>query len=179
MKTSIELKAIAKESLKGKWGQSIGALVLFSVVSSIPFCSPALQLGYFKYNVKIIRKEDSKVGDVFYGFNLFGKALWLTIITAFFSFLWSALFVIPGIIKQLSYFLAPFILSDNPQMTAREALSESKRLMKGRKGRLFYIELSFIVWILIGVITVGIGLLWIIPYMTATFSAFYDDALNG
>ena len=178
MKTSSELKAIAKESLKGNYGKAIGAWFLFSLMSMVPFCSPAMQVGYFKFNSKLVRKEDTAAGEIFEGFNLFGKALWLTIITSFFIYLWSLLFIIPGLIKVFSYSMAPYILADNPQMNAREALQSSIKLMEGKKGRLFYIGLSFIGWSLLGAITVGIAYIWILPYMQATTAAFYNEAIS-
>lgn len=178
MKTSAELKVIAKESLRGKYGPAIGAMLLFVLVSSVPLCSPAMQIGYNKYNLKLVRNERTDVSEVFQGFNLFGKALWLTIITGFFVYLWSLLLIIPGIIKGISYSMAPYILADNPQMTAREALRSSKSLMDGKKGKLFYLGLSFIGWVLLGSITLGIAYIWIVPYMQATFAAFYNEAIR-
>ena len=178
MKTSSELKTIAKEGLKGKWGQAIGAMLLVGIVSGVPLCSPAMQVGSCKYNIKLVRKEDTEVGDVFEGFRLFGKALWLSIIMAFFLYLWTLLLIVPGLIKAFSYSMATYILSENPQMTAREALQDSKKLMAGKKGKLFYIELSFIGWCLLGTITLGIGYIWILPYVNATFAAFYDEAIS-
>jgi len=179
MKNSKELKAIAKEALKGKRGQSIGAMFIYLLLSIIPLCSPCSQVGYLKYNVKLIRKEESSAGDVCEGFGFFGKALWLTIITSFFIFLWSLLLIVPGIIKSFSYAMAPYILGDNPQMTAREALRESKKMMDGKKGKLFWLCLTFIGWWLVGIVTLGIGFIWIYPYMQATFAAFYNEAISA
>ena len=178
MKTSRELKAIALNSLKGNYGKAIGAMFLSGLVSIVPLCSPAMQVGYFKFNSKLIRKENTSASEVFEGFNLFGKALWLTIITNFFVFLWSLLFIIPGMIKIFSYSMAPYILADNPQMTASEALSLSKKLMDGNKGRLFYMELSFIGWCLLGSLTLGIVYIWLLPYMQATIAAFYNEEIR-
>jgi len=179
MKSSKDLKAIAKEGLKGKRGQSIGAMFIYFLLSIIPLCSPCLMVGYYKYNVSLIRKEETSAGDVCEGFGFFGKALWLAIITSFFVFLWSLLLIVPGIIKSLSYALAPYILGDNPQMTAREALRESKRIMAGKKGKLFWLGLTFIGWWLVGMITLGIGFIWIYPYIQATFAAFYNEAISA
>lgn len=176
MKTSSELKVIAKEGLKGKQGQAIGAMFLVILMSLAPFCSPAMNVGYCKYNLKLVRKESTTATEVFEGFNLFGKALWLNIIMAFFLYLWTLLFIIPGIVKSLAYSMANYILAENPQMTAREALRASRKLMDGKKGKLFYISLSFIGWCLLGTITLGIAYIWILPYMYATIAAFYDEA---
>jgi uncharacterized membrane protein len=178
MKSSKELKAIAKEGLQGKRGQSIGAMFIYLLLSAIPLCSPALLVGYHKYNVSLIRKEQTSAGDVCEGFSFFGKALWLSIISSFFIFLWSLLLFVPGIIKAFSYSMAPYILGDNPQMTAREALRESKKLMAGKKGKLFWLGLTFIGWSLVGIITLGIGFIWICPYIQATYAAFYNEAIT-
>lgn len=177
MKSSNELKQIAKEGLNGKLGGSIGALVVTGLFSCIPLCAPAATVGYNKYNIKLVRKEQVSVGEVLNGFNSFGKALWLVIITAFFTSLWSCLLCIPGIVKMFAYSMAPYILADNPNMTARESLRASKELTKGKKGELFYIHLSFIGWMILSSITLGILLLvWVAPYYNATLAAFYKEA---
>ena len=102
MKSSEELKVISKQGLKGKYGQAIGAMLLTYVVSGVPLCSPAMNVGYAKYNTLLVRKQTTSPGDVFDGFDVFGKALWLTIITGFFTALWSILLVIPGLVKSLA-----------------------------------------------------------------------------
>lgn len=177
MRTSAELKAIAKDSLRGNYGKAIGAMILYTLVSSVVFCAPPMMVGYCKFNNRLIRRQEVGVDAVFDGFDLFGKAWWLSIITAVFVWLWTLLFVIPGIIKSLAYSLAPYVLSDNPKMTAREALRASIDLTNGNKGKLFYLFLSFIGWIILGSLTLGIAYLWIIPYMNATFAAFYNETL--
>ena len=177
MRTSAELKAIAKDSLRGNYGKAIGAMILFTLVSSVIFCSPPMIVGYCKFNNRLIRRQEVGVDAVFDGFDLFGKAWWLSIITVVFVWLWTLLFIIPGIIKSLAYSLAPYVLSDNPKMTAREALRASIDLTNGYKGKLFYLFLSFIGWIILGSLTFGIAYLWIIPYMNATFAAFYNETL--
>lgn len=87
-----------------------------------------------------------EVSTLFSAFPSLGKALWLNILIGVFTFLWSLLFYIPGIIKALSYSMANYILADNPEMTAREALRESKIIMHGHKWELFVLNLSFILW---------------------------------
>jgi uncharacterized membrane protein len=176
MKTTAELKVIAKDGLRGKWGQAIGAALLTYLVSEVPLCAPPMMVGYAKYNLKVVRKENRDVGEVFSGFDVFGKALWLYIITAFFIYLWSLLFIIPGIVKSFAYAMAPYILAEDGTKTARQALNESKILMQGKKGHLFYLGLTFIGWYLLGCLSFGVALLWIMPYMSATLAAFYDDA---
>lgn len=89
--------------------------------------------------------------------------------------LWSMLFLIPGIIKAYSYAMTPFILVEHPELSVNQAIDLSRKLMKGRKFDLFYLQLSFIGWILLSILTLGIGLLWLMPYMEGAQAAFYAD----
>lgn len=68
-----------------------------------------------------------------------------------------------------------FVLAENPQMTAREALNESKKIMSGHKMELFVLYLSFILWMLLGAVTLGIAYIYIAPYMYATITNFYQE----
>ena len=86
---------------------------------------------------------------------------------------WSLLFVIPGIVAAYRYSMATYIMAENPSMQATEAIERSKALMDGRKGDLFCLDLSFIGWALLAVLTAGIGNLWLMPYMTVSRAAFY------
>ena len=95
------------------------------------------------------------------------------IVTTLYIFLWSLLFIVPGIIKSISYALTGYILADNPELSANEAITRSRDLMRGNKLRLFLLCLSFFGWIVLSVFTLGIGLLWLCPYVNATMAAFY------
>jgi len=97
----------------------------------------------------------------------------LNIMIAIFTCLWSLLFVIPGIIKAISYSMAYFVLADNPELSAKEALDESKRITSGHIGDLFVLYLSFIPWVLLGAITCGLALIYVVPYMQTTMANYY------
>ena len=92
---------------------------------------------------------------------------------AIFTCLWSLLFIIPGIIKAISYYMAYFVLADNPELSAKEALDESKRITSGHIGDLFVLYLSFISWVLLGAITCGLALIYVVPYMQTTMANYY------
>ena len=92
-----------------------------------------------------------------------------------FTTLWSFLFVIPGIIKAYSYSMSFYILAENPDMTARDALNESKEIMKGNKLNLFVLELSFILWAFAIIFTLGIAAIYVEPYMQLTYVNFYHN----
>ena len=109
-----------------------------------------------------------------------GGYLWMML----FTFLWSLLFVIPGIIKGLSYGMTPYILGDCPEVKAKDALKLSMRMMDGHKAELFVMELSFLGWALLGALTAGILLIFYVgPYMNSAFAVYYlevrEEALRN
>lgn len=185
--TRAEMKASAKKQISGKIGilfvMFLIASAIIAACSFIPFVgwfatfiiTPAFSLSLCLIYLKLVKSENVTVGDIFSGFNMTGKALWLNILVKVFTFLWSLLFVIPGIIKNYAYAMSFYILADNPELTAREALSKSKEMMNGHKFDLFVLNLSFIGWILLSVITLGIGFIYVIPYMSSTTANFYNS----
>lgn len=94
-----------------------------------------------------------------------------------FIFLWTCLLIIPGIVKGYSYAMAPYIMKDmfdaDHEMTATEAITESRKLMKGHKVELFVLDLSFLGWGILGLVTAGIGFIWITPYYRQTKANYY------
>lgn len=104
---------------------------------------------------------------------------WRTVLATLLQFiyilLWSLLLVIPGIIKSLAYSMTWFILEDEPELSPNKAIELSMAMMKGHKFDLFYLMLSFIGWAVLSVFTLGIGFLWLLPYIYTTMAAFYQD----
>ena len=90
-------------------------------------------------------------------------------------FLWTLLFIIPGIIKAYSYAMVPYILAENPNLSTKEALDLSKKMMYGNKGRLFCLQISFIGWMILCALTLGIGYIFLAPYQKASEAYFYKD----
>ncbi|MDR0785503.1 MAG: DUF975 family protein [Treponema sp.] len=146
------------------------ALAIIYMVIGGPF-----YLGFAGYFLKRIRGEDICTKNIFDGFKRFSHSFVLMLLTYIFTFLWTLILIIPGIIKSLSYSMAFFILYDNPEMEPRQALKESCRMMKGYRGKLFCLELSFIGWLLLGILTLGIGWLWLYPYMYMSIANFYEN----
>ena len=105
-----------------------------------------------------------------------GAGFFMQLLRSIYIFLWSLLFVIPGIYAAYGYAMTPYILLENPEMTANEAITKSKELMHGNRWRLFCLEISFIGWALLAaLLTLGIGVLWLKPYMETSFAAFYRE----
>ena len=141
----------------------------------IDISSMMLGAGMVIFVLNVARRAASSVGNLFDGFVQFPRIFLLYLAEGLFIFLWSLLFVIPGIIKSYSYSMSNFIMAENPEMSAKEAMEVSMEMMRGNKWRLFCLELSFIGWGILCLFTLGIGYLWLNPYINASLAAFYDD----
>lgn len=175
------LKAAAKAQIKGNLGTIFVIVLLIGLLCCIPLfgfiLAPGLSISLCMIYLNLTKGQSPEVGHMFSGTKVLGKAWWLQILTAFFVFLWSLLLFIPGIVKSYAYSMAPYVLADNPTFTAREALRESKRITQGHKGQLFILELSFFGWILLACIPIVgtiVMLVYIIPYMSATYANAYN-----
>lgn len=177
-----ELKARAKQSLKGKWGIAIGTMLVASLIIGVAgfvvvgplILTGVLEVGLAIVFLEIIRNWQCEFGDMFKGFNNFGTNCLAGILVGIYTALWSLLFVIPGIVKVYSYSMTTYILADHPEMSSNEAITASRRMMDGHKGQLFVLHLSFIPWLLLCGITFGLAGFYVFPYMQATEAAFYD-----
>lgn len=134
-----------------------------------------VSLGLIQFNLDLIDGKPAEFSTLFSKTFILGKAVWLRFRVAIFTFLWALLLLIPGIIKSYSYSMAGFIMTENPEMTAKEAMEVSMKMMVGNKWRLFCLQLSFIGWDILSILTLGIGFLWVIPYENAAIAAFYDE----
>lgn len=132
-----------------------------------------VQLGYVKFLLKQYHHSQPEIKDLFSEFDRFGQGFLQAFLRGLYIVLWTFLFIIPGIIKAFSYAMTPFIMADNPNMTANEAITASRELMDGHKWDLFVLDLSFIGWGLLNILTLGIGSFWLNPYMNAAHAAFY------
>jgi uncharacterized membrane protein len=171
------------------WGRAIliafigliSILLLWGLITFI--IGGVIELGYCRFNKNLINGTNPQFSDLFSQFNLFGKAFGLRIVTTIFVFLWTLLFIIPGIIASYRYSMAFYIMNDNPSIDIMEAIRQSKAMMHGNKGRLFCLHLSFIGWGLLSVLSCGIGFLWLGPYINAAVAAFYLEVsgqrMNG
>ena len=186
-----ELKSLAKQQIKGKIGTLFlvalvialitGALGMIPTVGSIAsmVITPAFTLATVAIYLKLANGESIAVGDAFSKFDQFWPAFKVNFLVGLFTALWSLLFYIPGIIKGLSYSQANYILAENPGIGAREAINRSKAMMDGHKMELFVLNLSFIGWYLLCGITFGIAAIWVIPYVNATMTNFYNTVKSG
>jgi uncharacterized membrane protein len=178
-----ELRAAARSQLKGSWLPAVGFVLVYYILCGLassfvvgPFIvGGPLMFGFLGYFIRKARGERTEFENLFEGFKTFGPSLILYLLQIIFILLWSLLLIIPGIIKALSYSMSFFILRDNPGMSATDAINASKKMMKGCKGKLFFLGLSFIGWGILCCLTCGIGFLWLAPYMYLSFANFYEN----
>ncbi|MCE5189850.1 MAG: DUF975 family protein [Eubacteriales bacterium] len=160
------------DALKGVLLAAAGYAFTYGIAFFI--VGSAIELGYDLLNVSFYQSTDRpKIETVFSRFSIFGNALLLRFLMFLKTFLWTLLFIVPGIVAAFRYALAPYILAEHPELSATEAIERSKQLMLGHKGRLFCLEFSFIGWYLLSALTGGIGIVFLTPYVKAAVTAFY------
>ncbi len=135
-----------------------------------------IDLGLCRFRLALVDGQKGKVSMLFSAFDrLFFRALWLRILRGLYVFLWSLLFIIPGIIAAYRYSMANYALAENPEMRASDALRESARMMVGNKWRLFCLRLSFLGWHVLSVLTAGLLGLGVAPYLGQAEACFYHE----
>lgn len=135
---------------------------------------PPLIIGLFSYFLKISNRNLADVSELFSKFNIYLKTVGLIFLIGLKTFLWSLLFIVPGIIAAINYSQAYFIMAQNPDVGIVEAIELSKQMMKDEKGEYFVLSLSFIGWILLSILTFFLLFLWLGPYMMTTYANFYN-----
>ena len=191
MSRSRELRRKARESLQheifGKaWLYALLVLLVvgaiesilgFTVIGTIIIMGP-LGYGACKIFSRVARKEteEFKLETLFDGFKEdFARNIVTYLLMAIFEVLWTLLLIIPGIIKSYAYAMTGYILTDNPNIGANDAITKSRQMMRGHKWQLFCLDLSFIGWYIVGMLCLGIGLLWVAPYHEMARAHFYEE----
>ncbi len=148
-------------------------VLLFSIAFRI-FLGAPLEVGAFRF-FKRSAEDIINLGDMGFSFvpgryfNVVKAMLWRDLLT----FLWFLLLIVPGIIKSFAYSMVPFILADNPGIGYKRALELSNDMTRGHKLRMFVLALSFLGWIFLGILALGIGVLFVLPYINATNVQLY------
>lgn len=156
----------------------VSSVTAIGLIASIIISGPLL-IGYYKIALKIYADEPIEISMLFDGFKNFTNSFFLYFTNQIFIFLWSLLLIVPGIVKQYSYSMSYYIMIENPGMSPTEARAQSQLMMQGNKWRLFCLDFSFIGWIILSGFTLGILMLWIMPYMETAHAAFYNDIKYG
>lgn len=142
--------------------------IVLSLVSAV------LSAGYILYTMSVRRGIVTPYATMFDGFLFAGKIILLQIVISIFVFLWSLLFIIPGIIAGYRYRFALYNLCENPEIGVMEALNMSKAQTWGHKWELFVLDLSFLGWNILCALTLGILSIWIMPYIQQTDIGYFE-----
>lgn len=202
--TNQDYKNAALAALKGNWAPAVLATIVFMLIGiavSVPGAfvtdpmAPGfaavngstglasvlillpLEVGFYYAFVKLLKERDADIlrNSFKLGFEGWWHKVWTMLLMGVVCMLGVILFVIPGIILAFAYSMVPYLLVKHPELSATETLKASRMMMKGHKFDYFYLALSFIGWLLLGILTLGIGYFWLIPYMQTSISAFWDD----
>jgi len=177
----------AREALSGKWGLAIGTFFVYFlivlVVQMIPKAGPIISLlvsgpialGLGIFSLSLARNKEANLNQLFEGFKKFGVSLGAYLLMVLFILLWMLLLIIPGIMAALSYSMTFYILADDNSIGAMQAIDKSKKMMDGYKWKYFCLGLRFLGWALLCILSLGIGFLWLVPYMHVASAKFYDD----
>lgn len=198
MRNNSEIKAFALESMNGKWVYGIqvvalsaalcvvpeipkyfmdehsAAYVLWHILTGILVC--AIPLGIATCFLDVARHSDYSCARVFAAFRstrFFFKIVLMELLKSTIIALWSLLLIVPGILKYYSYSMAELIITDHPEYSPFQALAESKKMMYGHRMELFRLQLAFLPWLLLTLLTIGIASLWVSPYYNTAKSKFY------
>ena len=187
VKENTELMAEARESLSGNWGLAIATFLVYGIIISIfqviPTVGPVLVLfiagpmlvGISMFSLSLSRGENARLEQIFEGFKNYSTVLGAYLLMVLFIFLWMLLLIIPGIIAAIAYSQTFYILAEDDTIGSMDALKKSKEMMDGYKWKYFCLGLRFIGWALLCILTLGIGFLWLSPYIQISYAKFYED----
>ena len=188
MKKNRELRAAARYQLGGSifgrcWFLAVAVIAITSAVLGFLnsffiglLLTGPLMMGLYYFILSICRNDNQPDGaNVLYFFHTerFVRAMLLGLLHALYLFLWTLLFMIPGIVKSYSYRLTYYIAVDCPELTPDECITMSHRLMNGYKWQAFCLDLSFLGWYILGSLCCGIGVFFVYPYHYAAQANFY------
>lgn len=176
----------ARETLdkRANWSLAVGAVLIYLVISGAASFNPFFQLlvggplaiSFSYFFLSLSRNKTVEIGDMLKGFDKnFLNSVLATVLVTVYVLLWAILLIIPGIIAALSYSQVFFILVENPSMSAFDAIAKSKAMMEGYKWKYFCLGLRFVGWAILCIFTLGIGFLFLAPYIQVSFAKFYDD----
>lgn len=199
-----DYKREALNALKGNWAPAVLATIVFVLIVGIFSAAQELlprvtekewtvlilyplmmlvlapiEVGYFNAILKYMNEGDNAVTSNTFRIS-FGKDKWshtflCVLAMSLICMLGSLLLIIPGIILSFAYAMVPFIIVKHPELSVKETLRASRKMMKGHKFDYFCLILSFIGWLFLAIISFGIGAFWVTPYMTAATGAFWND----
>lgn len=193
----VKIKNEAKKIIEGNLWNILKPMIIIMVISSLAgglakfvfnpdtalgtLCNTLvtlallpLEYGLLVFILKFTRHENVEYDEVFKYYNKFVSIFLLGLLTSIFIGLWSLLFVIPGIIASLSYSQSMYIMIDGEE-DPKKCIDKSKQMMYGYKWDYFTFMFSFIGWYLLCVVTLGIVLVYVTPYVSVAQALYYEE----
>ena len=198
MGTNQDYKNRALASLEGKWGTAaIASLIYFVIMEGVSYtvsapmgdnlvmsystqgiwqllCLP-LGWGFSIYFLNLIRSLDISYSRLFDGYKDFVRIFLAEFLVSIVVAIGCILLIVPGIILAMMFAQTEFILKDDKEISAIDAMKKSAKMMEGHKSELFWLTLSFIGWLILCLFTLGIGFLFLCPYFGTAMAHFYED----
>lgn len=185
----------AREALSGIWNMAAVAFLVYEVLNlttiyafgykmelgnyySLAVCfffTIPLSMGCSFLFLDVSNRKGVRTETLFEAFRSYVRYVTAGVLMVVYIILWMLLFVIPGIVKLYSYSMTFYIMRENPGMDGEQAIQLSMRMMHGRKWDYFKLHLSFMGWLLLGLLTLGVGLLWLFPYICTAEAEFYKE----
>lgn len=184
---NIMLMRRAKQQLAGQWGNAAIASLIFILIMSaasstyigeLLLCGP-LSFGYILFMACLVDTKQNKLDLLFRGFNRFVETLIAGLLYSVAVSVGTALLIVPGFIAATGLGMTFFIMADDANISGIDALKMSWNMMNGHKMELFCLWIRFFGWILLCIITCGIGFIWLYPYITATTLNYYRKLRYG
>jgi uncharacterized membrane protein len=182
-----ELKNQAKKAIDGNIFMLLAITLLVGAATSILtyitlglgalFVAGGIQMSMTAIYLRMLaKKKKPEIEELKFGFvnGNYARGLEGYLRYTIFTALWSMLFVIPGIIKGIAYSQMFYLMADDSKLSAGDAQKKSMEMMDGRKAEYFVLGLSFIPWLLLVCATFGIAVIFVGPYMNATFAAYFE-----
>lgn len=177
-----EIKNEALQKLDKNWGNSIAAILIIGVITGAAGFIPGgglviggpFALGMAGYFIKVSRGQSVEINAIFDGFKNFGNALGVYILMLLIILGFTLLLIVPGIIAALALSQTYRIMCDDPSIGITDAMKKSRDMMNGYKMDYFLLNLSFIGWALLCILTLGLGFLVLAPYVVTSNTIFYN-----
>ena len=185
IKDAAYFRELGWTQLSNRWTPAVITTLLYCIINTMVTSVLGSPLGTililplcYSYSVAFLsnKRTGSKIRteSLFEGYNDFARVTLTLLLTYVYMILWTLLLIIPGIVKSIAYSQTVYVLKDCPELSYNQAIERSMAMMEGHKWQYFCLMLSFIGWILLVCLTMGIATLWVTPYMTATMAHFYE-----
>lgn len=191
MRKYSDYRRCAREKLKDNWGIAVVVCLIVSGVASLSGAIPyigfiatilltgQITVGLYRFFINLKANEKPNFNILFAKFKEEWTSNMLTyLLVSIYQVLWFLLFIVPGIIKKYSYAMTMYLKAKEPNLSATEAITLSRKMMYGNKWRLCCLEFTFVGWFILSILSFGIGFIFLEPYMKATFTEFYEEVYN-